>query len=466
MSTPIEIPIIIVHTGETGFTQIAPTSGPDRLPAARVLDLTQPDIEELVGHLQTWINNPDNHTAQTRLKNHLRRTGKKSIKRLLHESLGSILNLSAQEGWRRILVYTDSESSKIPLEAIFLDSGETLAGGEIGFITTNHNWQVSIVRHLGLEATDPMPIKKNQPLQMLIVFSNPNEPGYRLGSIYEKDGCVEFEDHLEDEQRALDDTLGPLIRLNLLELYFLIGNEANSTVFDGQVKFNHSRNQLCWRITNKHERNEEIIPSLKDIFINRLNQRTWHILHYLGHGDVSSTSPQLVLRPGDNLSSNAIGQLVENENGQQATSMPRLVVLNACESASSANSNVPVLTGFATVFLMRGTVNLVCMQMKVTPETATLTTRTLYGKLLMSLFTDQMNFEEALLEFRRAAYGKGRLDFFCPVLYARPVNGPIFDFQDGRLDTWKQIIGIKKGNRLPWNPKSLRRMMALYPETK
>ena len=44
-----------------------------------------------------------------------------------------------------------------------------------------------------------------------------------------------------------------------------------------------------------------------------------------------------------------------------------------------------------------------------------------------------------------------RLDFFCPVLYYRPVNGPIFKYADDRLATW-QMIATKS---LPVNPMTL-----------
>jgi hypothetical protein len=51
-----------------------------------------------------------------------------------------------------------------------------------------------------------------------------------------------------------------------------------------------------------------------------------------------------------------------------------------------------------------------------------------------------MDFEEALYAIRRKVYDTDQppqLDFFCPVLYARPVNGPIFKYQDDRMDVWR-----------------------------
>ncbi|MCB0166648.1 MAG: CHAT domain-containing protein [Anaerolineae bacterium] len=450
MQKLLEIPITIVHT-ENGFTQIAPTTGPGKLPAARNLDLEQSDIEQLAVYLENWMGKT-NPTARERLEKELKDVGLKAIKPLSGEELNTILDLSeAQITWRRILVYTDAESSKIPVEAMFTKENYPLGGGETGFVATHHSTYVSIVRHLGLEAENTMLIKANEPLQMLVVFSNLQDSGLSLGEIQvNEDDCLNFQGQLEAEKQALDKTLETLVRLRLLEINFLVGDESKSTVYGGKVWFDQTKNQSCWEITSKPEVEGKAV-SLGKRFLDYLEQKTWHILHYFGHGNAIGDAPQLVLRPGENLSSDTIDRQVESSNNQRAKPMPRIVILHACDTASPADSKVPVLTGFATMFLLKGTVNLVCMQMKITPETAIMTTQALYNRLSQTLFTNQMDFEEALYEVRKRAHDLDRLDFFCPVLYARPVNGPIFDYQDNRLDVWKRI----QVKELSLNPKTL-----------
>jgi len=353
------------------------------------------------------------------------------------ESMQSLLKLGNHEdgpiAWRRILVYTDSVSSTIPIETMWSD--EHFEGQPIEFVAANPAIPVSIVRHLGLEATIPMAIQSGKPLKMLVVFSNPRDEDRSLGEIGLENGHLDFTECLSEEKQALNDQLSSLVRLNLLDIHFLVGDgcENSPVVYRGRVQPKGS--QVLWLA--KPVRSGD----LRGLLLTLLRSEVWHILHYFGHG-TGGRDPELVLRPGHSLSC--------TEMGHQITQMPRLVTINACESSTPANLNAPVLTGFATLFLMRGTVNLVCMQMKVTPETATLTTRALYNKLSRSLFSRQMDFEEAFYEVRQQAHNSQnpRLDFFCPVLYSRPVNGRIFEYDDDRLGMWEAIVA----GRLPWHP--------------
>lgn len=441
MQILIEIPITIIHHTKAGYIQIAPAQQFDRLPAARQLD---PD-SSVEPELAIWQGSPANQAAQANLRERLEEVGSRVYTLLPErESLQSILDLRGQEDdstvWRRILVYTDSESSRILIETMWSD--EVFEGESLGFVVANHTIPISIVRHLGLESTASLKIESRKSLQMLVVFSNPQDENQRLGRITVEDDSLVFEGCLYEERQALDAQLHSLVRLNLLELHFLVGDERypnNSVVYQGQVQLRS--NQPFWKVETTYS------CDLRNIFLKVLGGVNWHLLHYFGHG-AGNIDPELVLRPGSNLSCKEIGQKISQ--------MPRLVILNACESANPAGLNAPVLTGFATLFLLRGTVNLICMQMRATPKTATLVTRELYHRLSQSLFTRQMDFEEALHEVRRQFHDPQdpRLDFFCPVLYARPVNGPIFAYQDDRLDVWRLI----KAKELTLNPRKLVRV--------
>jgi len=434
MQAPIEIPITIVHHTETGYIQIAPAQQFNRLPAARQLS---PELS-VEPELRTWQRNPTNRAAQDDLRERLEEVGNRVYTLLDRESLQSILDIQGQKNnsliWRRILVYTDRNASQIPIETMWSDERPP-EGESLGFVVANHAIPISIVRHLGMEPTASLEVESGLPLQMLVVFSNPQQEHRSLGEVIVEDGGLTFEGHLLEEKGALDAQLGALIQLNLLEIQFLVGNESNhnnSVVYQGRVQLRNG--QPYWKVE------EANTCDLEDTFLVLLSSMNWHILHYFGHG-AGNEDPELVLRPGHNLSCEAIGQKI--------TQLPRVVILNACESATPVGTNTPVLTGFATLFLLRGTVNLICMQMRVTPNTATLTTEQLYYRLSKSLFTRQMDFEESLYEVHKLVYNSPpRLDFFCPVLYARPVNGPIFAYQDDRLEVWKAIME----GRLPWSP--------------
>lgn len=449
MTMPIEIPITMIEIGEESIIQIAPDSRHDGLPAGRTLHPISglPNINDRISELDKMLKlwegqSTPNPATQRNVYIRLKEVGKRVVALLPGENITSLCKLQSPENgssmWRRILVYTDSGSSTIPIEAMWSD--ESFGGNPIKFVAANPGIPLSIVRHLGLEPVAPMVIEKGQPMRMLVVFSNPCDQRLCLGSITAHDSVLKFDNQLHNEQQALNDQLGDLVRLGQLQLHFLIGKESdqdNSVVYKGQVRARPGQ-QLFWSIEQEHNRD------LQSLFLQLLGTESWHILHYFGHGE-GNTNPELVLRPGHNLSSVKLGE--------QISKMPRIVILNACDSATPVDQHAPVPTGFATIFLLHETVNLICMQTKVTPKTATLITREVYSRLSRSLFTRQMDFEEALYEVRKRIHDDQdpRLDFFCPVLYSRPVNGSIFNYNDERLKIWELI----RGEKLSLNPMKL-----------
>jgi hypothetical protein len=272
MTTSAETPITIVSVGND-YYQIMPAPQYDRLPAGRHLT---PHLG-IGPTLINWENHPANGAAQRNLLARLEDVGRSVYSLFPGENLKDILQLEENQGeapqsmpateeakmalpgsagnvgrvliraierWlrkaalhdnnaaqvgrppqikRRILIYTDSGGSRIPIEAMW--SGETSRAGRIGFIAANPGIGVSIVRHLGLEPTTPVVVKKRQPLCMLIVFSNP-APGYSLGTIAATADGLVFTGSLKGEAAALDSELRDLVQLKRLEIHFLIGDES------------------------------------------------------------------------------------------------------------------------------------------------------------------------------------------------------------------------------------------------
>lgn len=445
MMMPIEIPITVIKNGQN-YTQIVPSPAHDMYPEGRELKPVSLDAR-----FTAWLKRPDLRNTREQTKELLVNVGK-NVLNIRKDELLPLLQLgtpghseaNSPIPKRRILTYTDSASSTIPFETLYSDD-EYL--GPINFITANSHFLVSIVRHLGLEATKSLEINSKKNLQMLIIFSNPEEHAKKLGDVWFDDAKNEigFSGCLDDEKKALEQQLGILIQLGLLEAHFLVGDETSKSVYSGQVLYD---SRLLWRATKQQN-------SLQGVFLNYLNKDTdnnsgcyWHILHYFGHG-VGNENPELELIPGNNLSCTDLGNKVSRT--------PRIVILNACITAFPTDFNAPTPTGFATIFLKRGTVNLICMQEKVTPQTATLTTKEVYRRLSYSLFTRQYDFEEALYEVRKKVYDH-RYDFFCPVLYARPVDGPIFAYKDKRLSLWNSVV--RGGGGLPLNPIKLGKIIS------
>ncbi len=429
------------------FSQIAPSHLHDRLPTGRQL-IILPPYASLFIPLSNWLITPGLAT-RTILTNKLQTVGSDCIQLLPNETFSGMLQLAgvagvapnqAQSITRRLMVCTDSTAAGIPFEALW--SADDYGGAPLGFVAASSAIGISVVRDLRLEPLAPLEIAHKQALQMLVVFSNPAAPNLNLGTINVMDGRVTFAaGALAQESLALEETLGGMIRCGLLDMHFLIGvggvDGNPSAVYRGHVR--KGATALEWVVT------AQFSGGMAAQFNTMLDERQWHCLHVYAHGSMPDGNAALVLSPGVPLAYASI-----TFHGGRA---PRLVVLNACDIAAAPNAVAPAMNGFAPLFLLHGTTNLVAMQMKVSPDTATRTTRAIYSRLAQSLFTRQLDFDEGLHDMRQEVnnLNNPRLDFFCPVLYYRPVNGPIFKYADDRLATW-QMIATKS---LPVNPMTL-----------
>jgi hypothetical protein len=217
-------------------------------------------------------------------------------------------------------------------------------------------------------------------------------------------------------------------------------------VFSGEVVSGKERAaEFNWRDSENHNS-----AGLAQRLIAELTgSELLHVWHYFGHGVVQAQGPALETAPGDDLSCTELAQPLT------LTAAPRVVVLNACDSALplAAHDGSAALTSFATVLLKRGTAALICMLKEVSPPTASATTEAVYRKLAESLFTNPLGLEDALHDVRMAIHDpdKPRWDFFCPVLYRRRVeNEALFEYSDRRLTVWKMIQESKLTPVWPW----------------
>ncbi len=152
-----------------------------------------------------------------------------------------------------------------------------------------------------------------------------------------------------------------------------------------------------------------------------------HIFHFIGHGINDGTQGFTVL---------------EDETGQPALvddrafreifahgTETRLVVLNACQSATVVGSKS--LNGLAPSLLQRRISAVVAMQYAVADVTATLFAREFYRSLAAGLPVD-----EAVSAARRAIYvevGRESADWATPVLYLRAKDGILFELETPEL---------------------------------
>lgn len=128
MAAPLEIPLTLIGQNG-GFVGIAPAARYDRLPASHTVAIDNILLDKLHQSLAQWMIAPANPVAN--LRNLLQQIGG-NIFAPTNETLTRLLKLDDQTlgQWRRILIYTDSDASTIPVEVLW--SGEQFNGNALG----------------------------------------------------------------------------------------------------------------------------------------------------------------------------------------------------------------------------------------------------------------------------------------------------------------------------------------------
>jgi hypothetical protein len=164
---------------------------------------------------------------------------------------------------------------------------------------------------------------------------------------------------------------------------------------------------------------------------DRLVERPYHALHFMGHGDFDERSGQGVLlmededREGDMVGGSALGVLLRD------VPTLRLVFLNACETARiTKETGLDPFAGVAAAMVLAGIPAVVAMQFPISDRAAI----TFAGRFY-SLLARNYPVDTAVAESRRATYlaEAGTMEWATPVLFMRTPQGIIFQVAEGRL---------------------------------
>jgi hypothetical protein len=150
-------------------------------------------------------------------------------------------------------------------------------------------------------------------------------------------------------------------------------------------------------------------------------RKSYHILHFIGHGAFSENKKQAALLMQD---ADGKVRLVRDVdfagmlNRLQAP--PHLVVLAACQSAQQSTS--AAFTGLGPQLVQIGLPAVIAMQENVTVVTARQFAATFYGRLL-----EHGTVDLAMNEARGTLITNGRFDAAVPVLFMRLPDGRLWD---------------------------------------
>lgn len=152
-----------------------------------------------------------------------------------------------------------------------------------------------------------------------------------------------------------------------------------------------------------------------DALRERLDERDWDIVHFIGHGDTAEGVARVRLNSPDN-SREGLWLPGEIFATFFARHVPRLLVLNSCLGGSQSPNRT--LSGIPPFLVRQGVPAIIAMQFEIPDEVAVTFARSLYVELLGPRARGRI--DGALAEARRAMFqnaGDIYHSFAMPVLY-------------------------------------------------
>ncbi|GEM_PF-4646373 len=174
-----------------------------------------------------------------------------------------------------------------------------------------------------------------------------------------------------------------------------------------------------------HELRDPSLTTLR----STLRAKEIAVLHFIGHGDFSGTTPVLALTKPDK-TAHAVDAETFAVNLAGVDSL-RLAFLNACDSAIESTT-IPLL-GIAPKLMQRANLPaVIAMSAKISDGSAIAFSEALYGALARGGEIDDAIREGRIAIFNRQQGKKRALtrEFALPVLFLRPASAQLIDFPE------------------------------------
>ena len=169
-------------------------------------------------------------------------------------------------------------------------------------------------------------------------------------------------------------------------------------------------------------------PATTQRLSDKLVEKDYHVLHYMGHGDFDRATGQGVLLLEDENSQPLAldGQTLGGVILHDVKSL-RLVFLNACDTAKATKqAGQDPFAGVATAMIMAGIPAVVAMQFPITDKAAVSFAGTFYPRIVSGYPVDA-----AVAEGRKAIKlaDSSSMEWATPVLFMRSPDGVLFDIE-------------------------------------
>jgi hypothetical protein len=190
-----------------------------------------------------------------------------------------------------------------------------------------------------------------------------------------------------------------------------------------------------------------VVPTLAAL-CQALRDQECHVLHFMGHGGSPTDQKERVLL--FNAEDGSPDPVTGTDLANALADFPslRLVVLNACDSASVRETGASGMgfdpySGVANALVLGDMPAVIGMQSPIFDATAITFSRAFYQQLAAGLLVDA-----AVTEGRRAVHSehRGSLEWATPVLFMRTPTGELFPEED----LWDRPSGKQ---RTRWGPR-------------
>jgi hypothetical protein len=212
-----------------------------------------------------------------------------------------------------------------------------------------------------------------------------------------------------------------------LRILVVVASPSDLAPLDGGAEWTLVETALKPAIDRGRLELDRCVPATLDQLDLLLRQRTYHVLHFIGHGAFAAPA-------GTN---EKVGTLVlENGTGRSATidsrrlswlihnhDTLRLVVLNTCEGARAEDGDA--LTGLAQRLVQTGVPAVIAMQREISDEAARVLAEEFYRVL-----GEGEAIDTALTSARTRLMSVGsQIEWATPALYMRALDPWLFDIQ-------------------------------------
>lgn len=228
----------------------------------------------------------------------------------------------------------------------------------------------------------------------------------------------------------LQQSAPPLITRKPLSILVVISSPTDQAALSVEAETGHITQALSDLVAKGDVR----ITMLRDANLlaiqKQLREDDYHVLHYIGHGTFGETDGEgyLVFETNQKrshfVSGRKLGPLLHDEDTL------RLVVLNACSTAVTAEAKP--FSGVATALVQAGIPAVVAMQTSVTDEAALQFSQVFYESI-----ADGCPIDTAVAEGRKAIdFSAGHtVEWAIPELFMRVGDGLLFNFESPAAET-------------------------------